>query len=482
MAGEQHDVNRFQTGRSQVAGEGGLNPLCNMGWHRVSADVRWNSGYYFSRCERCGRDLVRTIYGRWHVPRGYRVVWQKAAPAGQLPSGLDRRAPMRQRPSNLPIQHVLDQLKDVRPETPVPIDQAPPGQPPAMAAPAAMEPAPSEPLPAEPVAQEPVTPEAVPPEAAIPEAAIPEAATPEAVSAEPVSPDPETQAADMASDPAAASPLAAAETMRSSDDISQDDPAAPSTEVDAPEGLAMPVPSDGGADGGPPIPAEPLAAMPAQDQQELPTEGTPEAGSEATPPSSGPSEEDFMDDGEDKSAWDSLLSSPASHPAGKAPGPNVVVWTDRPAGFGAMFRNTVRPRALAARNRLVRASRRARERLEKLDVPPATATLAGLAGGAAVSILAGVLAIAALLAERNDAQQPPAPDRAIDQPSGTPGFVTASLLNCRAAPARQARLVRRLGRGEEIAILASDANWASISVEGRQCWVLARYISAARPL
>ena len=153
MAGDEHDANRLQTRRSPGTGQGGLNPLCNMGWHRVSADVRWNSGYYFSRCERCGRDLVRTIYGRWHVPRGYRVVWQKAAPAGPLPSSLDRRAPGRQRPSNLPIQHVLDQLKDVRPETPASLDQAPPAPTPEIAPPATIEPATSGPSSAEPVAQ-----------------------------------------------------------------------------------------------------------------------------------------------------------------------------------------------------------------------------------------------------------------------------------------------------------------------------------------
>jgi hypothetical protein len=486
MASERPNVSRFpqKTWRSQVAGEGGVSPLCNLGWHRVSADVRWNSGYYFSRCERCGRDLVRTIYGRWHVPRGYRVVWQKAAPAHALPLGLDRRVPAKRRPSNLPIQHVLDQLRDVRPDTTAPLDQAPPALAPAMAAPATIEPAPAEPWAAEPVVHEPakpVTQEPVTPQAVTPEAAPREPVPPEEVPSEPVSPDPEAQAGDMSSDPAAASPSAAAETMRSSDDISQDDPAGP-TEVDAPEGLATPVPMDGGEDGGPPVPPEPLAAAPAQDHQEPPTEATPDTRSEATPPSSGPSAEDFMDDGEDKSAWDSLLSSPASRPVGKAPSANVIVWTDRAAGFGTMFRKKLRSRALAARNRLVRASRRARERLDKIDVPPATATLAGLAGGAAVSILAGVLAIAALLAEGNRDQQSSVADRTIDQRPGTRGFVTASLLNCRAAPVRQGRLVRRLGRGEEIEILANDANWASIDVQGRQCWVQARYVSAARPL
>lgn len=481
-----------------MVGEGGVSPLCNMGWHRVSADVRWNSGYYFSRCQRCGRDLVRTIYGRWHVPRGYRVVWQPAAPAGSLPLGLDRRVPAGRRPSNLPIQHVLDQLKDVGRDTAAPLVQAPPAPAPAMTVPATAGPGPSKPWTAEPIIQEPATPEPVTPEpvaseAVAPEAAIPEAATPEPVTSEPVTsepvksepvpPDPEAQAdGGMSFDPASASPSAATETMQSSDDISQDDDAAePSTVMDAPEGLATPAPIDGGAAGGPSIPPE-LTPAPAQDQQEPPPDAAPQTESEATPSSLSPSAEDFMDDGEDKSAWDSLVSSPSPRSIGHKPGASDTAWADRAARLWTMFRKTMRTRALAVRNRLARATRRGWKRLDNLDLPPATATLAGLAGGAAVSILAGVLAIAALLGEGNMAQQSAVPDRTIDQRSGTPGFVSARLLNCRAAPARQARLVRRLGRGEEIEILANDANWASIGVQGRQCWVLARYISAARPL
>jgi uncharacterized protein YraI len=59
--------------------------------------------------------------------------------------------------------------------------------------------------------------------------------------------------------------------------------------------------------------------------------------------------------------------------------------------------------------------------------------------------------------------------------------VTASLLNCRSAPALQARPVRRLARGDAIDIIALDGEWASIAAEGEQCWVLTRYISTARP-
>lgn len=42
-----------------------MSPMCNMGVQ--DQPHRWNSGYHFSRCERCGRDFIRTIYGRWQA-------------------------------------------------------------------------------------------------------------------------------------------------------------------------------------------------------------------------------------------------------------------------------------------------------------------------------------------------------------------------------------------------------------------------------
>jgi len=42
--------------------------LCTFGRHRPAPDEVWNKGWYFTRCERCGADLVRTGSGKWHVP------------------------------------------------------------------------------------------------------------------------------------------------------------------------------------------------------------------------------------------------------------------------------------------------------------------------------------------------------------------------------------------------------------------------------
>jgi|GEM_PF-2210452 len=56
--------------------------LCELGWHRADPLARWNHGYYFSKCGRCGRDLVRTAFAGWQVPHGFKVVWQAKPPAG----------------------------------------------------------------------------------------------------------------------------------------------------------------------------------------------------------------------------------------------------------------------------------------------------------------------------------------------------------------------------------------------------------------
>lgn len=51
--------------------------LCAIGWHHAAPGGRWNRGYCFSRCVRCGRDMIRGDGGEWRVPSGYRVVWKR---------------------------------------------------------------------------------------------------------------------------------------------------------------------------------------------------------------------------------------------------------------------------------------------------------------------------------------------------------------------------------------------------------------------
>jgi len=59
--------------------------LCTFGRHRPAPDEVWNKGWYFTRCERCGADLVRTGSGKWHVPKGRKVVWKPKSPRGRRP-------------------------------------------------------------------------------------------------------------------------------------------------------------------------------------------------------------------------------------------------------------------------------------------------------------------------------------------------------------------------------------------------------------
>ena len=84
--------------------------FCGLGWHRPRPVARWNNGYYFTKCSRCGRDLVRTAYGGWHEPKGFRVVWQAEAPVDGSSARLVRKnggsSP------ELPIQEVLRHLQN----------------------------------------------------------------------------------------------------------------------------------------------------------------------------------------------------------------------------------------------------------------------------------------------------------------------------------------------------------------------------------
>ena len=91
--------------------------LCRLGWHQPKPVARWNCGYYFTTCARCDQDLVRTAYGRWHVPYGYRVVWQVQPPANAVSAALvrDRAAAGPAGAAELPIQEVLRHIQNGTP-------------------------------------------------------------------------------------------------------------------------------------------------------------------------------------------------------------------------------------------------------------------------------------------------------------------------------------------------------------------------------
>lgn len=50
--------------------------LCVFLGHKSSSAETWNCGYFFSRCGRCGADMIRSNEAFRPVPRGHRVVWK----------------------------------------------------------------------------------------------------------------------------------------------------------------------------------------------------------------------------------------------------------------------------------------------------------------------------------------------------------------------------------------------------------------------
>jgi hypothetical protein len=59
--------------------------LCRLGLHSPGPDPVWNRGFWFTSCRRCGSDLVRTAAGKWHVPKGRKVVWKERKRPGRRP-------------------------------------------------------------------------------------------------------------------------------------------------------------------------------------------------------------------------------------------------------------------------------------------------------------------------------------------------------------------------------------------------------------
>jgi hypothetical protein len=76
--------------------------LCALGGHEAAAAETYNSGYYFSRCRRCGRDMIRSG-AAWHdVPRGHKVVWKPGRHSHSLEADYGPFLPVLHRDSNLP--------------------------------------------------------------------------------------------------------------------------------------------------------------------------------------------------------------------------------------------------------------------------------------------------------------------------------------------------------------------------------------------
>lgn len=94
--------------------------LCEFGWHQAMPSKRWNGRYCFSRCARCGVDMVSTPSGKWRVPKGYRIVWKpKPKPAKAASWESERPVPSRRTWDGGAIKEALTKKAPAAPERPI---------------------------------------------------------------------------------------------------------------------------------------------------------------------------------------------------------------------------------------------------------------------------------------------------------------------------------------------------------------------------
>jgi len=71
-----------------------MGMMCGMLGHKADGMGVWNEGYFFGRCRRCARDLIRTD-GSWTpVPRGYQVSWRSGFHRHAIASDFKRNLPL----------------------------------------------------------------------------------------------------------------------------------------------------------------------------------------------------------------------------------------------------------------------------------------------------------------------------------------------------------------------------------------------------
>jgi hypothetical protein len=508
--------------------------LCELGWHAPEQPARWNDGYYFTRCRRCRRDLVRTAYGRWHVPRGLRVVWQAKPPrsyhsARLVQDKVDAFAPRVTRRSNapseteLPIQAVLRHLhaqEEKRTAEPAAPAHEPQGERRQGLDQFSPQPAPPE-SPTRPVAD--VSGEAstgdtvAEPDVALHSRsgnALEQAGN--SAEAEPLA------AADAGSDPTPPAELDA----RPDPDAAADFDAAVTVEnnVAAPDAMAEPDTGvrsevDEGAasttEAEPVAEPEPEPEQPAQRRSQIPdfmADWSPTTDWVYVPtprrkppepepePEPGPEldSEPHAEPGPQPEAQLAFEAFPeAAAPTGKAteapsaPSAEEAVPAASPhasaEGFtaGGEEGESQRPLEPALTNPAgadvqPRLGHSVHADCDEQPSPSPTAVLLAISLPLLILIVAMQIGRSPTVVEVY-APPPPAPSQRPSPTATQQAFVTASVLNCRSAPARQAPPVRRLGRGATVAVLARDADWASIAYRGQQCWALSRYLSGHRP-
>ena len=79
-----------------------MSLLCALGGHEAGDGEVYNGGYYFARCRRCRRDMIRSGAAWQMVPSGHRVVWRAGRHQHSLEPDFAGVLPVLHRDSNLP--------------------------------------------------------------------------------------------------------------------------------------------------------------------------------------------------------------------------------------------------------------------------------------------------------------------------------------------------------------------------------------------
>ncbi|MBV8688368.1 MAG: hypothetical protein JOZ90_15775 [Alphaproteobacteria bacterium] len=80
-----------------------MSILCAIGGHEAGAGEVYNCGYWFSRCRRCGRDMIRSGASWDLVPDGHRVVWRIGRGSHSLAPDFAHVLPILHPAANLPM-------------------------------------------------------------------------------------------------------------------------------------------------------------------------------------------------------------------------------------------------------------------------------------------------------------------------------------------------------------------------------------------
>ncbi|HEX8466345.1 MAG TPA: hypothetical protein VF620_00900 [Allosphingosinicella sp.] len=79
-----------------------MSLLCALGGHEAGSGEVYNGGYYFARCRRCERDMIRSGAAWQMVPSGHRVVWRSGRHQHSVEPSFAGVLPVLHRDANLP--------------------------------------------------------------------------------------------------------------------------------------------------------------------------------------------------------------------------------------------------------------------------------------------------------------------------------------------------------------------------------------------